>query len=132
MERKVITSDKAPAAVGPYSQAVAAAGFVFTAGQLGLDPATGKLAGDGVKAQAERALDNLDALLKAAGASFGTVVKATVFLKDLADFPIVNAAYKERFTGDFPARSTIQVARLPMDALVEIEMVALTGGESSW
>lgn len=127
MERKVITSSKAPAAVGPYSQAVAAAGFVFTAGQLGLDPATGKLAGDDVKIQAERALDNLDALLKAAGASFGSVVKATVFLKDLADFPIVNAAYKERFTGDFPARSTIQVARLPMDALVEIEMVALTG-----
>ena len=121
--RKIITTAAAPAALGPYSQAVRAGGFLFLSGQLGLDPATGALR-EGVAAQAEQALDNLAAVLKQAGAGFGDVVKTTIFLADMADFQAVNAAYGERFPDRPPARSTVQVAALPRGGLVEIEMVA--------
>ena len=121
--RKIITTAAAPAALGPYSQAVWAGGFLFLSGQLGLEPATGALR-EGVAAQAEQALDNLAAVLKQAGAGFGDVVKTTIFLADMADFQAVNAVYGARFPDRPPARSTVQVAALPRGGLIEIEMVA--------
>jgi 2-iminobutanoate/2-iminopropanoate deaminase len=121
--REIISSPSAPAALGPYSQAVRAGDFIFCSGQTGLDPATGVLR-EGVVAQAEQVLDNLAAVLAAAGASFADVVKTTIFLLDMADFQTVNAIYGKRFTGALPARSTVQVAALPKAGLVEIEMVA--------
>jgi 2-iminobutanoate/2-iminopropanoate deaminase len=121
--RETITSPSAPAALGPYSQAVRAGDFIFCSGQTGLDPATGVLR-EGVVAQAEQVLDNLAAVLAAAGASFADVVKTTIFLLDMADFQTINAIYGKRFTGALPARSTVQVAALPKAGLVEIEMVA--------
>lgn len=124
MSREVIATADAPAAIGPYSQAIKAGGFVFTAGQLGLDPATGKLA-EGVEAQTRQALANLKAILAAAGSSPAQVVKTTIFLADLADFAKVNAIYAEVFDAAPPARSTVQVAALPSSARVEIEAVAL-------
>jgi 2-iminobutanoate/2-iminopropanoate deaminase len=120
---ETISSPSAPAALGPYSQAVRAGDFIFCSGQTGLDPATGVLR-EGVVAQAEQVLDNLAAVLAAAGASFADVVKTTIFLLDMADFQTVNAIYGKRFTGALPARSTVQVAALPKGGLVEIEMVA--------
>lgn len=125
MQKEIVSTAKAPAAVGPYSQAIKAGGFVFTAGQVGLDPATGKLVEGGVAAQAERALHNLAAVLEAAGSSLHKVVKTTVFLQDMADYRTVNEVYA-RFLGDHPpARSAVAVAALPLGALVEIESVAL-------
>lgn len=124
MSREVIATADAPAAIGPYSQAIRAGGFVFTAGQLGLDPATGKLA-EGVEAQTRQALTNLKAILAAAGSSPAQVVKTTIFLADLADFAKVNAIYAEVFNAAPPARSTVQVAALPLGARVEIEAVAM-------
>ena len=127
MGKTIISSNSAPKAVGPYSQAVKYNGMLFTAGQLGLDPATGKLKED-VEAQARQALDNLEALLAEAGMTFADVVKATMFMVDLANFPKVNAIYAERVgTTNPPARSTIQVAALPLGGLVEIEMIAIEG-----
>jgi 2-iminobutanoate/2-iminopropanoate deaminase len=125
MTRTVISSPDAPAAVGPYSQAIATDGFVFTSGQLGLDPATGGFVEGGVEAQAERALRNLGAVLEAAGSSFDEVVKATIFLVDMADFAAVNAVYARFMPTPPPARSTVQVAALPLGARVEIDLVAL-------
>jgi 2-iminobutanoate/2-iminopropanoate deaminase len=125
MTRTVISSPDAPAAVGPYSQAIATDGFVFTSGQLGLDPATGAFVEGGVDAQAERALRNLGAVLEAAGSSFDEVVKATIFLVDMADFAAVNAVYTRFMPAPPPARSTVQVAALPLGARVEIDLVAL-------
>lgn len=125
MTRTVISSPDAPAAVGPYSQAIATDGFVFTSGQLGLDPATGAFVEGGVDAQAERALRNLGAVLEAAGSSFDEVVKATIFLVDMADFAAVNAVYTRFMPTPPPARSTVQVAALPLGARVEIDLVAL-------
>jgi 2-iminobutanoate/2-iminopropanoate deaminase len=116
-------SDKAPKALGPYSQAVGAGGFVFLSGQLGLDPATGALA-EGVLAQAERALKNLGEVLEAAGLGYADVVKTTIFLKDISDFKGVNEVYGSFFAADPPARSTVQAGALPLGALVEIEAVA--------
>lgn len=118
-----INTAAAPAAIGPYSQAVRAGDFVFTSGQVGLDPASGKLV-EGVEAQARQALANLAAVLEAAGASFEDVVKTTIFLADMGDFQTVNMVYAAGFAADPPARSTVQVAALPLRALVEIEMVA--------
>ena len=115
----------APAAIGPYSQAVIANGFVFTAGQIALDPATGEVVQGDVVAQAERVFANLSAILTEAGASFASVVKTTVFLQDMADFPRVNEVYARAFGGARPARSTVAVAGLPRNVLVEIELVAL-------
>lgn len=119
-----VHTDKAPAAVGPYSQAVLAGGFLFTAGQVGLDPATGKLVEGGVEAQARRALQNLREVLLAAGSDLHHVVKTTVFVADMADFTTVNGVYAEVFGDHRPARSTVQAAALPLGALVEIEAVA--------
>lgn len=120
-----IESPGAPAPVGPYSQAIAAGGFVFCAGQIPLDPATGKLVEGPIDVQAERVLANVKAVLEAAGSSLARVVKATVFLADLDDFGGMNAVYSRHFTNDpKPARTTIQAARLPAGARVEIEVIA--------
>jgi 2-iminobutanoate/2-iminopropanoate deaminase len=120
---EVIKTSAAPAALGPYSQGVRAGDFVFASGQLGLDPATGNLRQD-IDKQTEQALDNLAAVLRAAGASLAEVVKTTIFLVDMADFQTVNRIYGARFTGAPPARSTVEVAALPKGGLVEIEMIA--------
>ena len=127
MERKRVSTEHAPAAIGPYAQAINARGFVFTSGQIALDPSTGQLVTGGTRAEAERVMDNLAAVLAAAGTGFDQVVKTTIFLVDLADFGVVNEIYGKRFEGGVPpARSTVQVAALPRGARVEIEMTALT------
>lgn len=123
-QRNIIQTQHAPAAIGPYSQAIRAGNLVFASGQLGLDPQTGKLQ-DGVEAQARQALANVKAVLAAAGTSVEKVVKVTLFLANMADFAKVNAIYGEVFNQEPPARSTIQVAALPLGGLVEIEVVAL-------
>jgi 2-iminobutanoate/2-iminopropanoate deaminase len=124
--RTQVQTNAAPAAIGPYSQAIRAGGLVFTAGQLGLDPGTGELA-DGVTAQAERALRNLVAVLDAAGTSFERVLKTTIFLADMGDFAAVNEVYAAHVSSPYPARSTVAVRELPKGALVEIEAIALVG-----
>ena len=124
-ERRVIATDQAPAAIGPYSQAIVAGGLVFTSGQIPLDPATMRLVEGDIAAQTERVMRNLEAVLTAAGTSFERVVKTTCFLADLADFPAFNAVYGRFFPAAPPPRSTVQVARLPLGALVEVECVAL-------
>ncbi|NPA30717.1 MAG: RidA family protein [Chloroflexi bacterium] len=124
MSKRIIHTDAAPAAIGPYSQAVRAGDFVFTAGQIGLDPATGQMVVGGVEAQTRQALRNLQAVLEAAGASLSQVVKTTVFLQDMNDFAAMNAVYAEFFAAEPPARSAVQAAALPKGALVEIEAVA--------
>jgi 2-iminobutanoate/2-iminopropanoate deaminase len=126
-ERTVIATDGAPRpyAGAPYNQGIKAAGLVFCAGQVGLDPASGTLVPGGVEAQAQRAMENLKAVLEAAGSSFDQVVKTTVFVADLADFATVNEVYAAFFRDLPPARSTVQVAGLPAGALVEIEAIAL-------
>ena len=126
-DRTVISTGGAPAAIGPYSQAVVAGGLVFASGQIPLDPATGELVSGGAAAQAERALASLRAVLEAAGSGLHRVVKTTVYLADLADFAAVNAVYAGYFPADPPARATVQVAGLPRGAAVEIEAVALAG-----
>ncbi|HEU5324726.1 MAG TPA: RidA family protein [Candidatus Limnocylindria bacterium] len=125
--REAIHTDAAPAAAGPYSQAIRANGFVYTAGQLGLDPATGELAGADVAAQAERALQSLAAILDAAGSGMDRLVKVTVFLADIGDWPAVNEVYGRLVPEPYPARSAFAVRDLPKGALVEIEAVAVTG-----
>ncbi len=120
---EIIVANAAPAAIGPYSQAVRAGDFVFTSGQLGIDPVSKVLRPD-VVPQTEQALDNLAAILSAAGCTFADVVKTTIFVTDLAHFQAINTAYGARFKGNPPARSTVQVAALPLGGLVEIEMVA--------
>jgi 2-iminobutanoate/2-iminopropanoate deaminase len=125
MNVKVISTDKAPAAIGPYSQAVLAGGFLFTSGQIALDPATGEFRAGEIEEETQRVLDNLDAILQAAGLSKRDVLKTTVFMSDLGNFSRMNPVY-ERFFGEHkPARSTIQAAALPRGAKVEIEAIAL-------
>jgi 2-iminobutanoate/2-iminopropanoate deaminase len=124
-KKKVIATDEAPAAVGPYSQGIRAGNLVFTAGQLGMDPASGELVAGGVEAQARQALTNLQAVLEAAGSSLDQALKVTVFLDDINDFAAVNGVYAEFFTQEPPARSAVQVAALPLGGLVEIEAIAL-------
>jgi 2-iminobutanoate/2-iminopropanoate deaminase len=119
-----ILTANAPAPVGPYSQAIRVDGFVFCSGQVGLDPATGKIVDGGVSAQARQVLDNLAAVLASAGSTFDAIVKTTIFLVDINDFAAVNAVYGERMGTPPPARSTVAVAALPLGALVEIEAVA--------
>ena len=126
--REVISTDAAPAAAGPYSQAIRAGELVFTAGQLGIDPATGELVGDDVQAQADRALANLRAILEAAGSGLDRLVKVTVYLADIADWPAVNEVYAREVPQPFPARSAFAVRDLPKGARVEIEAVATVGG----
>jgi 2-iminobutanoate/2-iminopropanoate deaminase len=123
-EKRIYTSEKAPKAIGPYSPAVKANGFVFISGQLGLDPATGNLVEGGVEAETRQALTNLKNLVEAAGSELSEVTKATVFLRDIADFARMNAIYGEFFTVNPPARSAFQVAALPKGAAVEIEAIA--------
>lgn len=125
MKKKVIHSDKAPKAIGPYSQAIRTDSMVYTAGQIGFDPTTMEIVSGGVEAETRQALTNLKNILEASGSSLEHVVKTTVFLKDMADFPKMNAIYTEYFHENPPARSTVQVAALPKNALVEIEAVAL-------
>jgi len=125
MKREIVRTDKAPKALGPYSQAVRTDTLVYTAGQLGLDPATGVFVVGGVEEQTRQVLTNLKHVLEAAGSSMEQVIKATVFLKDMADFPKMNPVYSEFFPENPPARSTVAVAGLPVNALIEIELVAL-------
>jgi 2-iminobutanoate/2-iminopropanoate deaminase len=124
-EKQVIKTDRAPQAIGPYSQGIKAGSFVFTAGQIGLDPQTGEVVSGGVEAETRQVLTNLRGVLAAAGSSLDRVVKTTVFLRDMNDFASMNAVYAEFFGQDFPARSTVQVAGLPRGVAVEIEAVAL-------
>jgi len=123
--REVIATNDGPKAIGPYSQAIKANGFVFLSGQIALDPATQQLIEGDVSAQTERVLQNLSGILQAAGSSLGQVMKTTVFLKNMSDFTAMNEAYGRHFTQAPPARSTVEVARLPKDVLVEIDVIAL-------
>ncbi len=120
---KTVSTDKAPAALGPYSQAQVVGGMVYTSGQVGIDPATG-LVPEGVEAQAHQVFKNLSELLKAAGSDMSKVVKTTVFIKNMDDFGLVNSVYAQYFTEPFPARSCVEVVRLPKDVLVECEVIA--------
>ena len=122
-----VKTDKAPAAIGPYSQAVEANGFLFTAGQIALDPASGQIVEGGVVAQTERVMQNLKHVLDASGLAWKDVVKTTVYLHDMADFPTVNEIYGRVMGESRPARSTVQAAALPRGALVEIDVIAVTG-----
>lgn len=123
MTKQIITTNKAPKAIGPYSVGVKAAGLIFTAGQIPVNPETGVIP-EGIEAQTRQSLENVKAVLTAGGASLNSVVKTTVFLKNMDDFGKMNAVYAEFFTENCPARSAVEVARLPKDALVEIEAVA--------
>ncbi len=122
--KDVILTPRGPKPIGPYSQAIKSNGFLFVSGQVALDPQSGEFVGTDVRQQAERVLENLKAILEAAGASFHHVVKTTVFLKDMNDFAAMNEVYAKYFAAAPPARSTVQAARLPKDALVEIEVIA--------
>ena len=129
MTKKVITSKDAPKAIGPYSAGVRTGNLIFSAGQLGIDPLTGEFVSDEVVEQTRQALKNLKAILEAGGSALDNVVKTTVFLRDMNDFAAMNAVYAEFFTENFPARSAVLVARLPKDAAVEIEAVAVTSNQ---
>lgn len=125
--KQAVSTKEAPAAIGPYSQAIRAGSFLYSSGQVALDPASGAVVPGGVAEQTARAIENLKAVLAAAGASLAQVVKTTVFLKNMGDFGVMNEVYGRYFAGDGvvpPARSTVEVARLPKDALVEIEVIA--------
>jgi 2-iminobutanoate/2-iminopropanoate deaminase len=122
---RIVHTENAPAAIGPYSQAIVAGNFLFTAGQIALDPATGQIVQGDVTAQTERVMSNLTAVLEDAGASWSDVVKTTVYLQDMADFPRVNEVYGRMIGDARPARSTVQVAGLPRGVLVEIDAVAI-------
>ena len=124
-KKEIVVADKAPKAIGPYSAAVKAGNFIFTAGQLGIDPESGEFVPGGIEAETRQALLNLQAVLEAAGSSLKSVVKTTVFLRDMNDFGVMNVIYGEFFSEDYPARSAVQAARLPKDGAVEIEAVAL-------
>lgn len=121
--KRVINTENAPSAIGPYSQAIKAGGWIYTAGVIPLDPATGQMVEGDIQVKAHRVLDSLKAIIESAGASMSDVVKTTIFLKDLKDFVAVNEVYSQYFSAPFPARSTVQVAMLPKDAEVEIEAI---------
>jgi 2-iminobutanoate/2-iminopropanoate deaminase len=123
--KREIKTEKAPRAIGPYSQAIVANGLVFVSGQIPIDPATGELVGGPIEDQARRVFTNVAAVLDAAGTSFDKVVKATVFLQDMNDFAKMNAVYGEFFKAPYPARAAVQVARLPRDVRIEVEVIAL-------
>lgn len=124
MKKTVIKTDRAPGALGPYSQAIKVNGMVYTSGQLGINPETGELPDD-LAAQAHQVFENLEAVLEAAGTNMDSVVKTLVFLSDMDYFVPVNDIYKQYFTGDYPARSAVEVARLPKDAKIEVEVIAI-------
>ena len=125
MSKQILTSTKAPAAVGPYSQAVRVGNLIFTAGMIALDPATGAIVEGGIEEQTRRTLDNLKGLLEDQGVPLGNVLKTTVVLKNMADFKRFNAVYAEYFSGECPARSTVEVTRIALDSLVEVEAIAV-------
>jgi 2-iminobutanoate/2-iminopropanoate deaminase len=122
--KNVVVTDRGPKPIGPYSQAIKANGFIYLSGQVALDPQTGELVGSDIRQQTERVLENIKGILEAAGANLHHVIKTTVFLKDMNDFSGMNETYARYFTAAPPARSTVQVSRLPKDALVEIEVIA--------
>ncbi len=122
--KDIVVTNRGPKPIGPYSQAIKSNGFLFISGQVGVDPVSGEFAGPSIQQQTERMLENVKAILEAGGASLSHVVKTMVFLKDMNDFAAMNEVYARYFTAAPPARSTVQVARLPKDALVEIEVVA--------
>ena len=126
MKKEIISTDRAPKAIGPYSQGVRAGGLVFFSGQIPLDPVTGELVGKDIAEQTERVMENIAALLQAAGLGFADVVKSTIYLVDLGNFASVNEVYGRRFPADPPARSTVEVKGLPRGVGVEIEVIALT------
>lgn len=125
MERKVINTLKAPSAIGPYSQAIKVGQMLFTSGQIPIDPATGELVNDDIKKATERVMENLKAILEEAGTSLSNVVKTVIFIKDMNNFSAINEVYGKYFTNNPPARSCVEVARLPKDVQIEIEAVAL-------
>jgi len=125
MTKEIINTKNAPEAIGPYSQAVKVGSMVYTSGQISVNPSTGEVVSGGIEAQANQALSNLKAVLEAAGVGLSSVIKTTVFIKDMNDFAVVNKIYGEYFWAPFPARSCVEVARLPKDVLVEIEAVAV-------
>ena len=125
--REAVSTDGAPKAIGPYSQAIKAGGFLFVSGQIPLDPSTGQVVDGGIDVQARRVMDSLAAVLAAAGTSMANVVRTTIFLADLADFAVVNEIYGSYFEAPAPARATVQVARLPRDVRVEIDAIAYVG-----
>ncbi|MBC7106783.1 MAG: RidA family protein [Firmicutes bacterium] len=131
MTRKIVQTEEAPAPVGPYSQAVRAGDWLFVSGQIALDPLTGELVHENAAAQAARVLENIGAILRAAGMDYADVVKTTIFLTDLRDFAAVNEVYARYFSERPPARSTVQVSALPKGARVEIETIAVKGGGSA-
>ncbi len=122
--KKIISTSNAPAAIGPYSQAVVLNDMVYTSGVIPIDPANGTVVSGDIKVQTKRVLQSLEALLKDSGSDLGKVVKTTVFIKNMEDFPLVNEVYASFFTDNFPARSCVEVARLPKDVLIEVEAVA--------
>jgi 2-iminobutanoate/2-iminopropanoate deaminase len=122
--RDVILTDRGPKPIGPYSQAIRTNGILYVSGQVALDPKTGEMKGTDVREQTERVVENIKGILEAAGSNLHHIVKTTVFLKDMNDFPAMNEVYAKYFTSAPPARSTVQVSRLPKDALVEIEVIA--------
>lgn len=128
MNRRIIETGSAPRPVGPYSQGVALDGWIWTSGQVALDPSTGKMVGEDAAAQADRALQNIQAILQAGGSSLDQVVRATVYLTSMDDFAAVNAVYARYFRADFPARACVEVSRLPLGALVEIDVIARADG----
>ena len=121
---EIISTDKAPAAIGPYSQSVRSGNLLFCSGQIAIDPSTGKLSGDGIEVQTMQVLKNIRCVLEASGLELTSVVKTTIFLSDMDNFPAVNEIYGNEFGDHRPARSTVQVARLPLDVLIEIECIA--------
>jgi len=125
VEKEIIFTKSAPAAIGPYSQAVKAGGLVFVSGQIGMDPSSGKMVESGIKGETKQVLENLKAILEAAGSSLGEVVKTTVFIVDMNDFAEMNAIYSQYFTKDLPARATVEVSTLAKGAKVEIEAIAI-------
>jgi 2-iminobutanoate/2-iminopropanoate deaminase len=124
MPRQAVSSDQAPKAIGPYSQAIRAGQLLFVSGQIPLDPATGQMIEGGIREQTRRVLDNVGAILAAGGLSFRHVARTTIFLAEMSDFAAVNEVYGEYFSEPYPARATVQVARLPRDARVEIDVIA--------
>ncbi len=125
MNKEQIKTNKAPVAIGPYSQAIKAGAFIYTSGQIAIDPLTGEIVTDGIEVQTVRVMENLKAVLDAAGVGLKDVVKTTVFIKDMNDFAKTNEVYAQYFEAPYPARSCVEVARLPKDVLVEIEAVAV-------
>ncbi len=125
MKHAIISTTEAPAAIGPYNQAIRAGNLLFVSGQIPLDPATGQIVAGDIVAQTERVLDNLGAILRAAGTSYAKVVRTTVFLTDLGNFAKVNECYAQRFSEMAPARATVEVSKLPRDSMVEIDCVAI-------